>query len=749
MVTKVPLYGSPLRAVQIDERATEGATLGVNLRWPDGRLVDPSDFTTPAPESSPITTTDDVEEGQWNLWFTKRRAQDAVGEILADSANVTLTYVGGESITANLTDLPDTDTGTLQAFTRDDKGRVTGTRDATITGTAGQIEVAHGDASDGLPTISLAEVTPTDGGTLQLTEFDAYGRRSKEGDATTDDLPEGANLYFTDARTDARITAAKSDPDGIASLQDGKLDPGQLPALAITETFVVADEAAMLALDCQQGDVAVRADEQKSYILTAEPASTLANWQELLTPTGSGVASFNGRTGSVVPASGDYIFAQIGDKPTTLSGYSITDAVPTTRTVNGKPLSANVTLAASDVGAEPAIPAGTGAQFLRGDKTWQTLNKATVGLGNVDNTSDANKPVSTAQAAAIGAKLDLSIARDAGIETTVGRRVTDIADLPSIVGAAFYSAANGAANAPAIGAAAGIHAVYSTGLSFELHMLSTASPRLFIGSLPGGAWNEAWTTGNFNPATKANTSGANFSGDVTILKSSAVVGVGLSSLNGGIANYGEEGSGYLGVFSNFSGGRIYLRPDGRTSNVGEWRLEADLFAPWIDNAVSIGSAGRRPSVIYAGTGTINTSDAREKTPVRPLTEAELAAAIELGSEIGVYKWLSMIDEKGEDGARLHVGMTVQRAIEVMESHGLDPMRYGFICYDEWDETPEQWEDAPEELDEDGNVAREASRTLVQEYRPAGNRYSFRTGELNLFLARGFAARLDALEGVAS
>lgn len=49
---------------------------------------------------------------------------------------------------------------------------------------------------------------------------------------------------------------------------------------------------------------------------------------------------------------------------------------------------------------ENIITAGTSAQYYRGDKTFQTLDKTAVGLGNVDNTSDANKPVSTAQAAA-------------------------------------------------------------------------------------------------------------------------------------------------------------------------------------------------------------------------------------------------------------------------------------------------------------------------------------------------------------
>lgn len=57
---------------------------------------------------------------------------------------------------------------------------------------------------------------------------------------------------------------------------------------------------------------------------------------------------------------------------------------------------------------EPAFGAGTTAQYLRGDKTWQTLDKTAVGLSAVDNTSDASKPVSTAQATAIGLKLDAS-----------------------------------------------------------------------------------------------------------------------------------------------------------------------------------------------------------------------------------------------------------------------------------------------------------------------------------------------------
>lgn len=57
---------------------------------------------------------------------------------------------------------------------------------------------------------------------------------------------------------------------------------------------------------------------------------------------------------------------------------------------------------------ENTIIAGTTGQYYRGDKTFQTLDKTAVGLGNVDNTSDANKPVSTATQTALNLKLNIS-----------------------------------------------------------------------------------------------------------------------------------------------------------------------------------------------------------------------------------------------------------------------------------------------------------------------------------------------------
>lgn len=78
----------------------------------------------------------------------------------------------------------------------------------------------------------------------------------------------------------------------------GKLDESVLPAIALTDTFTVASEAEMLALTAQKGDIAIRTDENKTYILTANGASTRANWVMLKTPDCK-VLSVNGKTGAV------------------------------------------------------------------------------------------------------------------------------------------------------------------------------------------------------------------------------------------------------------------------------------------------------------------------------------------------------------------------------------------------------------------------------------------------------------------
>jgi hypothetical protein len=71
---------------------------------------------------------------------------------------------------------------------------------------------------------------------------------------------------------------------------------------------------------------------------------------------------------------------------------------------NIKTINSTSLLGSGNVAVEPTITATTSADYYRGDKTFATLNKTAVALGNVDNTSDANKPVSTATQTALDAK---------------------------------------------------------------------------------------------------------------------------------------------------------------------------------------------------------------------------------------------------------------------------------------------------------------------------------------------------------
>lgn len=86
-------------------------------------------------------------------------------------------------------------------------------------------------------------------------------------------------------------------------------------------------------------------------------------------------------------------------------------------------------LSAALSGKEAAVAAGTTSQYYRGDKTWQTLDKSAVGLSDVDNTSDANKPISTATQAALNTKASSSHTHS----------VSDVSGLASVATSGSYS----------------------------------------------------------------------------------------------------------------------------------------------------------------------------------------------------------------------------------------------------------------------------------------------------------------------
>lgn len=143
--------------------------------------------------------------------------------------------------------------------------------------------------------------------------------------------------YYTETEIDASLSAKlnsneKGSVNGVATLgSDGKIPASQLPAIAIKDVFTVASQATMLALAAQRGDMAIRTDNGRTYVLASDSPATLGDWKEI--SSAAPVTSVAGKTGAV------------------------------------------------------------------------TLTNADVGLGNVNNTSDLAKPVSTATQTLLNAKL--------------------------------------------------------------------------------------------------------------------------------------------------------------------------------------------------------------------------------------------------------------------------------------------------------------------------------------------------------
>lgn len=112
----------------------------------------------------------------------------------------------------------------------------------------------------------LPQVTATDGLLLVVERTDGTGAHTSVGSIRATLIP----------------SAQKGLANGVATLgADGKIPASQIPSLAVVDVFSAESEAQMLALEAEQGDMAIRSDVNQAFILAASPASTLSNWVEL------------------------------------------------------------------------------------------------------------------------------------------------------------------------------------------------------------------------------------------------------------------------------------------------------------------------------------------------------------------------------------------------------------------------------------------------------------------------------------
>ena len=208
----------------------------------------------------------------------------------------------------------------------------------------------------------------------------AAGEIGIETDTNTFKFGDGStawnSLSYALSQTvdDYILLSTKGVANGVASLDSSGFVPSaQLPPLAKVTVSAVANQGARLALTAEAGDIAIQADNGQSYVLSASPASTDANWKALV------------GSEAVVDTVEASLIAGTGlDKTYDDTAGTITiDIDSTVATTTGTQTLTNKTL------TSPVINTPTG------------ITKSDVGLGNIDNTSDANKPVSTATASAI------------------------------------------------------------------------------------------------------------------------------------------------------------------------------------------------------------------------------------------------------------------------------------------------------------------------------------------------------------
>lgn len=178
-------------------------------------------------------------------------------------------------------------------------GSVDGTVLPPFSGSDGKyLSLSNGELVWGEVNVPPTGVTSFNGSTGDVSYSAPVTSVNGQTGNVTISVPVAYTNTEADARVSAGISSLKGVANGLASLDgNGKLPTSQLPSLAITSTAVVNSQTQMLNLVAEEGDVAIRTDNGKTYILTSSDSSILSNWKEI-TAAGA-VTSVNGQTGTV------------------------------------------------------------------------------------------------------------------------------------------------------------------------------------------------------------------------------------------------------------------------------------------------------------------------------------------------------------------------------------------------------------------------------------------------------------------
>lgn len=302
---------------------------------------------------------------------------------------------------------------------------------------------------------------------------------------------------------------------------------------------------------------------------------------------------------------------QVGARPNTwMPSASDVGAVPTSRKVNNKALSSDITLSASDVGARP--------------NTW-TPSASDVG-------AMAARPVQIEMAGSgsHGGYIDFHFGQSTADNTS---RIIESASGTLDINSVSLSSGN-----------------------------INAKNEYLSGSLYVGG-KKSTTDGKTGVAFGA-------SGNITMQGSETPT---LNFINAS-ATSPQATVGLAGTINQLhikSKGNMLFYPV--STNNTYFALLSNSMYHSTDNAVSCGASTKRWSTVYAGTGTINTSDRNEKENIRDIDEKYIRLFEKLRPV--TYEFI------GGNHDRIHIGYISQEVKEAMDEVGLTDLEFAGYCRD--------------------------------------------------------------------
>jgi len=226
-----------------------------------------------------------------------------------------------------------------------------------------------------------------------------------------------ANITVADSTKEA--TANKNQANGYAGLDaTGLIPAGLLPSYvddvleytnlagfpATGETGKIFVDKATGKIYRWSGTVYVEISPSPGSTDSVTEGATNLYFTAARASAAAPVQSVAGKTGAVSLVKGDVGLGSVDNTADAAKSVLSASKLTTPVTINGVSFDGSAAITVADSTKEPAITAGTTSQYWRGDKSFQTLDKTAVGLSNVDNTSDVNKPVSTATSTALAGK---------------------------------------------------------------------------------------------------------------------------------------------------------------------------------------------------------------------------------------------------------------------------------------------------------------------------------------------------------